>query len=147
MREQWGIDKIGIMGFSAGGSLSARAATRSSETLYPATDAIDKVSAQPDFAVLIYPAYLDRGKDKSLTPELTITPHTPPMFLFVASDDPYANSSLVMASALQKAKSPYELHVVPKGKHGYGMRPGNPAAETWPALCQKWLNNEILKVP
>ncbi len=145
MSKQWAIDKVGIMGFSAGGSLSARAATRSSETLYQASDAIDKLSALPDFSILIYPAYLDHGKNKSLTPELTITKQTPPMFLFVASDDPFANSSLVMGSALQKAKSPYELHVVPTGGHGYGMRSGNPAAEAWPALCQKWLESEILK--
>ena len=145
MSKQSAINKIGILGFSAGGSLSARTATRSSEMLYPASDAIDKVSARPDFAILIYPAYLDLGKNKALTPELTITKQTPPIFLFVASDDPYANSSLVMASALQKEKSPYELHVVPAGRHGYGMRPGNPAAETWPILCQNWLNKQILK--
>ena len=146
MSERFNIDKVGIMGFSAGGSLSARAATRYSETLYPATDEIDEISARPNFSILIYPAYLDQGNDKSLTPELKITQQTPPMFLFVATDDSFANSSLVMASALQKSKSPYELHITPSGGHGYGMRSGNPAAETWPALCQKWLSKEILKV-
>lgn len=145
MREQWGIDsdKIGIMGFSAGGSLSARASTRYGDELYPAVGAKENVSARPDFTVLIYPAYLDLGKSKTLTPELKLTAKTPPMFLYVASDDHFANSSEVMASNLKEAKIPYELHVSPKGGHGYGMRPGNPAAEAWPALCKKWLESTV----
>lgn len=145
--EKWGIDlnKIGMMGFSAGGSLSARASTRYFETLYPTTDPLDKLSARPDFSVLIYPAYLDRGKNRSLTPELKITSTTPPMFLFVAGDDKFAHSSLVMSSALTQAKVPYELHIVPQGGHGFGMRPGNLAAETWPSLCAQWMKRAVLK--
>lgn len=145
--KKWGINpnKIGIMGFSAGGSLSARTSTCSSEALYPPVDELDKLSALPDFSVLIYPAYLDRGKNRTLTPELKITSNTPPMFLFVSGDDTFAHSSLVMASALTQAKVPYELHIVPQGGHGFGLRPGNPAAETWPGLCEKWLKRTILK--
>jgi acetyl esterase/lipase len=107
--KQWSLDpnKIGILGFSAGGSLSARASCRYDEELYLPTDAIDKVSARPDFSVLIYPAYLDLGAKKSLTPELKITKQTPPMFLFIASDDGFTNGSLVMASALKAAKRPF----------------------------------------
>ena len=55
------------------------------------------------------------------------------------SDDHYGNSALVMAGALRDAKVPVELHFMPEGGHGYGLRPGNPAAETWPGLLQKWL--------
>jgi acetyl esterase/lipase len=61
------------------------------------------------------------------------------MFLFVSADDPYANSSLVMAAALREAKIPFELHIYPKGGHGFGMRKGKRAAETWPRLCEEWL--------
>ena len=61
------------------------------------------------------------------------------MFIFVAADDKFANSSLVMASALRDAGVPLELHILPEGGHGFGLRPGNPAAETWPRLAEIWL--------
>ncbi|CAA6678648.1 MULTISPECIES: alpha/beta hydrolase [unclassified Lentimonas] len=147
MSERWELDvnRIGILGFSAGGSLSARASTRYQEVLYDPIDALDSVSARPDFSVLIYPAYLDQGKNHVLTPELKLDAETPPMFLFVAADDPHANSSLVMSSALRTAKVPFELHVLPEGGHGYGMRAGHRAAETWPKLCEEWLKVTVLK--
>lgn len=141
MREKWKIEshRIGILGFSAGGSLAARLSTRYSKTLYDPVDEHDNESARPDFSVLIYPAYLDEGVDHSLTPEIELSDQTPPMFLFVAADDPYANSSLVMGAALRAAKVPFELHILPEGGHGFGMRPGKRAAETWPKLCEQWL--------
>jgi acetyl esterase/lipase len=141
MKGRWQLDpeKIGVLGFSAGGSLSARLSTRYAEDLYPPVDDHDSLSARPDFSVLIYPAYLDQGPEKSLTPEIILSEKTPPMFLFVSADDPYANSSLVMAAALREAKIPFELHIYPKGGHGFGMRKGKRAAETWPRLCEEWL--------
>lgn len=147
MSERWGLDtnKVGMLGFSAGGSLSARASTRYQEVLYDPIDALDGLSARPDFSVLIYPAYLDQGANHTLTPELHVNAKTPPMFLFVAADDQYANSSLVMSSALRAAKVPFELHVLPEGGHGYGMRAGHRAAETWPKLCEEWLKVTVLK--
>ncbi len=137
------LKKIGIMGFSAGGSLSARASTRYRDKTYEPIDEADNFSARPDFTLLIYPAYLDQGPDRSLTPELKVDAVTPPMFLFETADDPYGNSALVMAGALRDAKVPVELHFLPKGGHGYGVRPGNPAAETWPDLAAKWLKQFI----
>ncbi|MDA9317230.1 alpha/beta hydrolase [Puniceicoccaceae bacterium] len=137
--------KIGILGFSAGGSLSARASTRHLETLYDPIDQWDQISARPDFAVLIYPAYLDQGPNHSLTPELKITKDTPPMFIFVAANDPYANSSLVMSTSLRTMEIPYELHVLPEGGHGFGMRSGKRAAETWPKLCEEWLKLTVFE--
>ena len=147
MSERWGLDpnKIGMLGFSAGGSLSARASTRYKEALYEPIDKFDSLSARPDFSVLIYPAYLDQGAQHTLTPELKLDAATPPMFIFVAADDKYANSSLVMASALRVSKVPFELHVLPKGGHGYGIRVGRRAAETWPKLCEEWLKVTVLK--
>jgi len=132
-------DKIGIMGFSAGGSLSARACTRFNEKTYPTVDKADELSSRPSFAMLIYPAYLDNGPNKSLTPELTITSDTPPMYIFQTADDPYCNSALIMAGALRDAKVPVELHIYPKGGHGYGLRKGSLAAETWTKLAENWL--------
>jgi len=63
------------------------------------------------------------------------------MFIFQAADDTYGNSALAMAGALRNAKVPVELHFLPKGGHGYGLRPGNPSAEAWPALAEAWLRN------
>ncbi|MFC0874942.1 alpha/beta hydrolase [Saccharicrinis sp. FJH2] len=137
----WQLDKdrIGVMGFSAGGSLSARASTLYNEQTYPAQDAIDNVSCKPDFTMLIYPAYLDKGENRSLTPELKVDKNTPPMFIFATVDDPYSNSALVMTTALRDAKVPVELHMLPKGGHGYGLRKGSLAGETWPVLAEEWL--------
>ena len=141
--KDWKIntEKVGVMGFSAGGSLSARAATRFNEKTYKAVDKIDEISSRPNFAMLIYPAYLDNGENKSLTPELTITDQTPPMFVFATADDTHGNSALVMAGALRDAKIPVELHLLPEGGHGYGLRKGNAAGETWPKLAEVWLSN------
>lgn len=142
---RWKLDpeKIGIMGFSAGGSLSARSATLFNTRAYSPVDQLDSLSCRPSFALLIYPAYLDMGENKTLTPELKITKETPPIFIFQTADDNYGNSSLVMAGALRNAKSPVEFHFYQKGGHGYGLRPGNPAAETWPSLAEKWLASTL----
>ncbi|MFC2117419.1 alpha/beta hydrolase [Bacteroidota bacterium] len=135
--------KIGIMGFSAGGSLCARASTRFTEDSYNKIDNIDNLSCRPDFSMLIYPAYLDKGINRSITPELIITENTPPFFIFGTSDDGYGNSSLVMATALRDNKIPVELHFLPEGGHGYGLRKGNPAAEFWPVAAGKWLEQVL----
>jgi len=137
-------DNIGTLGFSAGGSLSARASTRYNDEVYDKTDAADKLSARPDFTMLIYAAYLDKGPENTVTPEIKVTEQTPPMFLFVSADDKHANSSLVMTQQLREHNVPVELHVVPEGKHGYGLRPGNPAAETWPLLAEKWIEKFVI---
>ncbi len=132
---------IGVMGFSAGGSLSARAATLFSADSYLPVDKLDSLSCRPDFAALIYPAYLDLGENRTLTPELTITGETPPFFIFGTADDTYGNSSLVITTALRDKKIPVELHFLSAGGHGYGLRKGNVAAEAWPSLLPQWLVN------
>ncbi|MDD4645998.1 MAG: alpha/beta hydrolase, partial [Bacteroidales bacterium] len=133
------LKKLGIMGFSAGSSLSARVSTRYPDKTYEPVDTADQLSAKPDFAMLIYPAYLDQGPERSLTPELKIDAQTPPMFIFQTADDVFGNSSLVMAQALRDKKVPVELHILPAGGHGYGLRTGNRAGETWPELAAAWL--------
>ncbi len=140
---KYGVDpeKIGVMGFSAGGSLTARTSTLFNKKTYSPVDDADSLSCRPSFAMLIYPAYLDQGPGFSLTPELEISSDAPPMFIFQTSDDQYGNSALVMAQALRNAKIPVELHLLSVGGHGYGLRPGNVAAETWPGLAEKWLRN------
>ena len=145
--DKWKLnkDKLGVLGFSAGGSLSARASTRYRDQTYTPVDKADSLSSRPDFALLIYPAYLDKGENRSLTPELKVNKITPPMFIFGTADDKYGNSSLVMATALRDADVPVELHLLATGGHGYGMRPGNVAAESWPLFAEAWLKNIVMK--
>jgi len=139
---KWDInsDRIGVIGFSAGGSLCARAATLYNTKTYSPIDKADKLSCRPSYVMLIYPAYLDLGENHSLTPELRLTKDVPPIFMFQASDDPYGNSSLVMGKALRDAKLHFEMHIVPTGGHGYGLRPGKRAPETWPVLAGRWMS-------
>ena len=67
------------------------------------------------------------------------------MFIFATADDKYGNSALVMTTALRDHKLHVELHLLPKGGYGYGIRLWNIAAETWPSLAETWLRNEVLK--
>ena len=93
---------------------------------------------------LIYPAYLNKGKNNTISPELTVTNLTPPMFIFATADDAYSNKgSLVLSKVLMDSKIPVELHILESGGHGYGLRKGNIAAETWPTLAEKWLKNIV----
>jgi acetyl esterase/lipase len=143
---KWSIDpgNIGVIGFSAGGSLSARASILFNKKTYPPVDNADSLSCRPSFTMLIYPAYLDQGPNLTLTPELQLSKEVPPMYIFQTADDTYGNSALVMAGALRDAKLSVELHLLQNGGHGYGLRPGNLAGETWPLLAEKWLTG-ILK--
>ena len=136
-----GFAQVGIIGFSAGASLSCRAATRWAQPTYEPQDDIDQKSCRPDFGILIYPAYLDEGPNGSLTPELTVSTETPPLFVFGTEDDVKysAPSCLTIAEAMRRAKAPIELHYLPRGGHGYGMRSG--VGLIWPKLAEKWLES------
>jgi len=143
--KKWNIDpnKIGVMGFSAGGSLSARASTLFNIKTYSPADITDSLSCKPSFTMLIYPAYLDQGPNLTLTPELKLSNEVSPVFIFQTEDDPYGNSALVFAAALRNSKLSVELHMLAAGGHGYGLRSGKVAAETWPVLAEKWLKSVI----
>ena len=136
-------DRLGVLGFSAGGSLAARASTLYDKKVYENVDDADNESARPDFAVLIYAAYLDKGENQSITPEIEVNENTPPTFLFATADDKHTSSSLAMSRALRDAGVPVELHILPFGKHGYGLRSGNIAATTWPLLAEIWLGRFV----
>ena len=131
--------KVGVMGFSAGGHLSARAATAFHEISYAPMDDMDQFSARPDFAALIYPAYLDDGPERALSEDIQPTGMLPPIFIFGTADDGFGNDAIVMAQSLRDQKQKLEFHLLASGGHGYGLRPGNPAAEAWPGLLAKWL--------
>lgn len=137
----WNIDpdRTGILGFSAGGHLSACASTSNGEHTYASIDDADETRCTPDFTVLIYPAYLS-GEEIALPAEVNVTKDTPPAFILQTQDDTnYINSSLAYYIALKKAGVPVEMHLYAEGGHGYGLRPSEHAVSGWPALCGEWL--------
>jgi arylsulfatase len=138
----WNLDpdKIGVMGFSAGGNLSARASTEFHRRTYPPVDKTDSLSARPDFAILVYPGGMANGPEHKLIPELPVDKNTSPTFLFVANDDP-VGVPLSYAYALHDAKVPMELHVYPNGGHGFGLRRGNGVPWEWPPMAEKWVTD------
>lgn len=146
---EWGIDpkRIGILGFSAGGHLTAATATNYDKRAYEANDAIDKVSCRPDFAVLVYPAYLTLKDKDELAPDIRVSKESPPMFFVHAGDDRVLpNNSVAMYLALKRAGVPAELHVYASGGHGFGLRPSEKPASAWPQRCADWLRAQgILK--
>jgi len=113
--------KIGVLGFSAGGHLAAR---------------VSNIAAgRPNFALLIYPAYLDKG-------EVKVSAETPPTFLVQTEDDGVkVENSLVYYAALKQAKVSVEMHLYPTGGHGYGLRPTEKLVTTWPARAEEWLRS------
>ncbi len=137
---EWKIDpkRIGILGFSAGGHLAAATSTNFDRPQYEPIDQVDTVSCRPDFAVLVYPAYLAEGA--GLAPEIRVTPQTPPVFFAHAADDRIGpENSIRMFLALKEAGVPSELHVFASGGHGFGLRPSEHTSATWPRLCEAWM--------
>ncbi|MDR3228019.1 MAG: alpha/beta hydrolase [Puniceicoccales bacterium] len=136
----WKIDpaRIGVIGFSAGGHLCALASTAPERTYAPVDDA-DSHSFRPNFALLIYPAYIvERGK---WDPAVQITAQTPPTFFAHAADDGYTyESSLQYFQAQRKHRTKSELHVFASGGHGFGLGPTT-AASQWPACAAAWLKS------
>lgn len=140
--DEWKVDpkKIGILGFSAGGHLAAATATNFDRRSYEAIDKTDEVSCRPDFALLIYPAYLvDKARTK-LGDEIRVTRQTPPTFFAHTHDDPVpSESSAQMYLALKKAGVPADLHIWESGGHGYGLRETDKPVTRWPARAEDWL--------
>lgn len=139
--KDWGIDpdRVGVLGFSAGGHLSARLSTHYSERLYTPIDAADALSCRPDFTVLVYPAYLGTP-DWDLVDGIPVTSDTPPAFIVQTQDDRrLVPSSLAYYGGLSQAGVPAELHLFPTGGHGYGMRPSVYPVSGWPKLCETWM--------
>ncbi|MCW3100935.1 MAG: alpha/beta hydrolase [Chthonomonadaceae bacterium] len=148
----WGIDpnRIGMVGFSAGGHLTMMTATNFDRRSYEPIDKIDTVSCRPDFAVVIYSGYfLSDNKDSDILADyIRIPENTPPIFLAHSNDDTTARAkhSVLMYLALYKAHVPTELHVFAAGEHGFGVRKTTRPGATWPNLCISWLRERgVLK--
>jgi acetyl esterase/lipase len=158
-------DRIGIIGFSAGGHLASTAGTHFDAGNAGAADPIDRVSSRPDFLVLGYPVisfttpYTHKGSlqnllgnspdpklVESLSNELQVTAATPPTFLFHTTADaavPVENSVLFYL-ALRKAGVPAEMHIYERGPHGVGLAPTDEALSSWPARLAGWLRGRGL---
>lgn len=158
-------DQIGLMGFSAGGHLAASVATHFDAGNPTATDPIDRVSCRPDFLILGYPVitlfqpYAHQGSVTSLlgehpdprllrelSPELHVTPQTPPTFMVTTSEDTTVppENTMDFYQALRKAGVPAELHIFEKGNHGFGLTAGEPNHEVWHILLEQWLHQRGL---
>ena len=158
---EWALDpqRIGILGFSAGGHLAATAGTHFAAGQADASDPIERVSSRPDLMILIYPVITMRdsthggsklnllGKDPSaelvslLSNEEQVTKETPPAFLVHTMTDtavPVENS-MMFAAALRKAGVPFEFHLYERGPHGFGLGTKDPILASWPGRCADWL--------
>ncbi len=164
---EWRIDpnRIGILGFSAGGHLASSAGTHFQNRYSRVKDSIDKVSCRPDFMILIYPVIsftewcahsgsrrnlLGKSPDKELVENLSnekqITPQTPPTFLVHGNDDTGVppENSIFFYLALRKAKVPTEMHIYENGRHGFGLGKQHGAVSSWPLRCEEWMRGREL---
>ena len=160
--QEWHIapDRIGIMGFSAGGHLASTASTHFDAGNAGGADPIDRVSSRPDFAVLGYPvisfveAWTHQGSKasllgdnpdpalaRSLSSDVQVTDATPPTFIYHTNADTVVpvENSVAYFLALRRAGVPAELHVFKEGRHGTGLGMDDRALSEWPALLANWL--------
>ena len=154
-------NRVGILGFSAGGHLAATAATHFDAGDPGSSDPIARASSRPDLAILIYPVitmqkpYRHEGSYIALlgehpTPDLVdhlsnekqVSKNTPPIALYHTADDGVAvENSILMATALSAAKVDFELHIYQQGGHGYGLaKHGQPFVNPWTTQCAHWLS-------
>ena len=142
--KDWGIDpkRIGILGFSAGGNLSAELCAHATQRAYAPVDKADDRDCRPDFQMLVYPGGLVPTNDPAkLVPGVEVTTNTPPAFIVMAANDS-AQNALAYALALKVAKVPLELHIFPAGGHGFGLRRTQDPITAWPDLAAAWLKNQ-----
>ncbi|MCU1271820.1 MAG: alpha/beta hydrolase [Acidobacteriaceae bacterium] len=165
--KEFGIrpDRIGMMGFSAGGHLASTVGTHFDSGNPTASDPVDRVSCRPDFLVLAYPvisfiAPYSRSKSaqhllgetpdpkllEDLSNDLHVTPETPPTFLFSTSTDKVVapQNSVDFYLALHKAGVPAEIHIFEKGPHGVGLDLADPVLGQWPTLLANWMRGRGL---
>ena len=165
--KKWNIDpdRIGIMGFSAGGHLASSAGTHFKQRYSEVKDEIDRASCRPDFMILMYPvvsfteSFTHKGSRRNLlgenpdaelvenlSNEKQVTPETPPTFLVHADDDKAVppENSIYFYLALRKADVPAEMHIYEKGGHGFGPGADKGAVSSWMLRCSDWMRGRGL---
>ncbi len=166
---QWQVDpnRIGVLGFSAGGHLASTLGTHFDTGQANATDSIDQISSRPDFMVLLYPVisfteeYQHAGSRKmllgedadpalvaSLSNETQVKADTPPTFLVHTSEDSSVppQNSIYFYLALHEKGIPVEMHIYEKGRHGLGLGSQGSAFSSWPERCEEWMEERGLLV-
>jgi acetyl esterase/lipase len=160
--QAWNIDpnRVGILGFSAGGHLASTVLTKFDAGDANAADAVGKLSSRPDFGILCYPVILfgqpktHKGSEKNLLGanasaeelrafqnDLNVTKETPPTFLFHTMEDTAVppENAVAFYAAMLKSGVPGELHIYEKGKHGIGLGKDVPATNDWSNALERWL--------
>ena len=135
--------QIGVIGFSADGNATARVAL-ATKRYYELMDDHDQGKLQPDFAILVYPAWLVRdGNPNELIANLKVTADSPPMFFAHAQDDRVnCLSSVTLFTKLKQAQVPVSPHIFNAGGHGYGARLTGAPTDSWPDLCETWMRSQ-----
>jgi acetyl esterase/lipase len=146
----WDIDpnRIGVIGFSAGGQMMADVATNFNTLSYPEVDEVDKVSSRPDFVVMAYPGGIaNRGATEITASEVKITNQTPPTFITIGySDSNGSENGAILYLALLHAGVPAELHIYQDVGHGFGLVAGSNPHNTWQDRMMDWLKyNKFLQ--
>jgi len=160
--KEWAIspERVGIMGFSAGGHLASTAGTHFDNGNPSSADAIEHQNCRPNFMVLVYPVIslktryahrfsrqvlLGENPDLNLVEDLSnetrVTTLTPPTFLVHSNDDDGVapENSVLFYLALREAGVPAEMHIYERGKHGYGLAPNDPILSSWTKRCEDWM--------
>jgi acetyl esterase/lipase len=144
--KEWGIDpnRIGIVGFSAGGHLAVATATSFEKRTYKSVDDVDKVSCRPDFAVPVYSGYLKAKDADQLAAGVSVPRGTPPMFLVHGGADPISEpaGSVILYRELKKAGVSAELHIYATATHDFGVRRSDRPVSKWTAACEAWLREQ-----
>ncbi len=142
---EWGIqpDRVGILGFSAGGNLCVFTSLHPNERTYKEDPALDG-DARPSFMIPVYPAYLVNNdkSDLTLKPSMVVTKDAPPAcFVHADNDKISAAGDALLYMEYKKLDLPAELHIYAKGGHGFGMKPGDNPANTWYLRVGEWMKS------
>lgn len=146
--KEWKLDhqRLGVLGFSAGGQVASILHTRSEDDDYEPIDEVDDLSSRPDFSMLVYPWRIQDPKTGELLQEIQVGKNSPPAFIVHTHDDNSSSmGAVLMYAGLKKYNVSAELHVYENGGHGYGTRDRpNSNIGSWPDRATDWLVQQKL---